>query len=436
MLLLIFCAGLLLIGAQAQSDAPDFLEAEIDNLTPYLGEPIIYTWRLLSRDMQRSRRFMQPDFSGFGVVNDRYLDPTSEIRNNRFYTVLSQRLVLLPARPGLQRIPPMRITAPATPFDDAVTLESAAFDVDVRPLPPGAPPSFVNAVGQYSISATLSDNTLAVGDATELRLVVQGSGNLSQAVAPPLRVSEAWRAYRQNTQFTQETPLLGTKTFRWTLIAAATGTHTLDTIAFSYFDPQSEQYITRTSDPITVSVSPGDDPFQGFSRNENDVANTTATTQALKPLRANLSTHNTLPTPTDGLLWLLPPLLIVLAWATNSRRKATTPQQKQPSGKRSQALNAALAQLQSAQGLGPKAAYDQAGKAILGYLGQKTKTTINRSTLTDVLDTMPDEPQQALRKLLAQINAGRYAPVTAEDAQAILKATHAALTKVDQQWRI
>jgi hypothetical protein len=430
-------------GAQTTS-APHIIEAEIDNTAPYIGQPITYTWRLLTSDIQRFslRNFRIPDFDGF-YVRDIFTpdNPNTELRNGTIYTEILERRTLIPLRSGQLTVEALRIVAPETPFDDAIALDGPTFTLNVQPLPANAPDSFTNAVGQFDIEATISQDDIAVGDATDLRLIVRGSGNLEQALAPELDLPDSWRVYRQSPQFTTESATFGSKTFRWTLVPGETGTLTLSELNFSFFEPQSGQYITRTANPLSIEVRASDDPFQGFNRNPdpNDM-DTAASAQnpPLKPLAVKPPQQSLLPDETFWLLWLISPGLLVLAWFVRPKHsaQATTMTNKQPKRQqRSKALQQALADIRAAQGLDAKAAHERIPKVIQTYLSQKSGQAINRDSFAKVLERLPDDKQTKLRALLSQANAGRYAPVSADDQKALLKDAYTLLSRIDADWK-
>jgi hypothetical protein len=88
---------------------------------------------------------------------------------------------------------------------------------------------------------------------------VTGKGNLSRVSSDALHDSAQWRVYRTDSKVTadDDTGLQGFKTFSQPVIPLQAGQMTLPGVAFSYFDPETARYVTRATQPIRVTVTPG-----------------------------------------------------------------------------------------------------------------------------------------------------------------------------------
>jgi BatD DUF11 like domain len=141
-----------------------------------------------------------------------------------------------------------------------LTLKPEATPVTVLPLPiAGRPDGFSGAVGQFQLSSELAPATGAVGDPLTFKLVVTGKGNLARVSSDALHGSAQWRVYRSESKVTadDDTGLQGFKTFSQPVVPLQAGQLTLPGLSFSYFDPEAERYVTRDTQPIKVSVTPG-----------------------------------------------------------------------------------------------------------------------------------------------------------------------------------
>lgn len=151
-------------------------------------------------------------------------------------------------------------------FGNAPTQLFRATDVPrtlvVKPLPEtNRPPTFAGAVGdQFSISVKLSRSVVQLGEPVELDVTVKSNQPLDTLSLGKL--DGEGRLPKDAFTVPAEPPTGElsdegkTKTFKIT--AQVTGPATeVPALAFSYFDPTSEQYRTIQSEPIALSVKGG-----------------------------------------------------------------------------------------------------------------------------------------------------------------------------------
>ena len=142
----------------------------------------------------------------------------------------------------------------------SVTLKPDPTPLSVLPLPvEGRPADFSGAVGQFEVATALAPAGGAVGDPLTFKLTVTGKGNLSRVSSDGLRDSTEWRVYRPEAKVTADdgSGLQGLKTFSQPVVPLQTGQLTLPGLSFSYFDPEAGRYVTRATQPIRVTVTPG-----------------------------------------------------------------------------------------------------------------------------------------------------------------------------------
>ncbi|HEV2700602.1 MAG TPA: BatD family protein [Steroidobacteraceae bacterium] len=141
-----------------------------------------------------------------------------------------------------------------------ITLKPTGTPVTVLPLPvEGRPADFAGAVGQFQVAAALTPAAGVVGDPLTFKFTVTGKGNLARVSSEALHDSTQWRAYRSESKVTadDDTGLQGFKTFSQPVIPLQAGQLTLPGVSFSYFDPEAARYVTRATQPIRVTVTPG-----------------------------------------------------------------------------------------------------------------------------------------------------------------------------------
>lgn len=142
-----------------------------------------------------------------------------------------------------------------------LTLRTDLQNVKVLPLPAaGRPVNFTGAVGQFGVNSQATPIHLNAGDPITLQLQVSGQGNFDRVYSSGLETSAAWKTYPPSTQFVpaDNAGYSGSKTFEQAVIPLKTGQKIIPAITFSYFDPDTRQYVTRVTTPIAIKVAPGD----------------------------------------------------------------------------------------------------------------------------------------------------------------------------------
>lgn len=144
----------------------------------------------------------------------------------------------------------------------AVNMSAMAspIDMEVLPLPPGAPSDFTGSVGTYSLSATLDKPTVAAGDAVTLTVTVKGDGEpktITKPKLPDLGQFEVFEPEVSANSAPQGNTLLTVKTFKYVMVPHRRGDYDLGAISFAYFDPAREAYVEAKSQPIHVAVTAG-----------------------------------------------------------------------------------------------------------------------------------------------------------------------------------
>ena len=160
-----------------------------------------------------------------------------------------------------------------SPFDDSslddffgqvtekpIVLHSDSTPVKVQPLPvQGRPADFSGAVGKFDLSAEASVAKAMTGDPITLKLKITGQGNFDRVTTTGLVSSAAWKGYKPNGQFepADSDGFAGTKIFEQSIVPTQSGSSEIPAVSFSYFDPDSRSYVTKTAGPIPVEIALG-----------------------------------------------------------------------------------------------------------------------------------------------------------------------------------
>jgi hypothetical protein len=144
-----------------------------------------------------------------------------------------------------------------------VTLTSEADTVSIHPLPTAnRPAAFSGALGQFAVAAEASPDHVTAGDPITLRLTVTGRGNFDRVTSDLLANSSDWKSYKPVARFAPSDSVgsEGTKTFEQAVVPLQAGHLRIPPLSFSYFDPQTGSYMTRTTKSIAIDVAPAPTP--------------------------------------------------------------------------------------------------------------------------------------------------------------------------------
>jgi hypothetical protein len=140
-----------------------------------------------------------------------------------------------------------------------ITVASDPDALKVLELPAvGRPAGFGGAVGKFAVSSELSAAASTAGDPLTLRLKVTGTGNFDRVNSAMLGQVGGWKTYQSTAKFvpTDSAGYGGEKDFEQAVIPLQPGRQTVPAIAFSFFNPDTQRYETKTSAPLNVEVSP------------------------------------------------------------------------------------------------------------------------------------------------------------------------------------
>ncbi len=134
--------------------------------------------------------------------------------------------------------------------------------LEVLPFPQKEkPPGFSGLVGRFAIEGGLSGKEVHVGDSVTLTVRLSGTGNVNRL--PDLKMPALGHLKTYADEPVLETRVLadglsGSKTMKWALVPDGAGDYTIPPFAISYFDPETEAYVTRKTQPFSLKVLPGE----------------------------------------------------------------------------------------------------------------------------------------------------------------------------------
>jgi len=220
-------------------------------------------------------------------------EQTQEVVAGKPYTVLTWHSALAAVKPGdfsltvetpltvrMRTVPQRRPRMPRGASDDSlfddvfndsffqsffggttekqITLASEPDGLKVLALPTaGRPAGFAGAVGKFGVGSELSTAKTVAGDPLTLRLKVTGTGNFDRVNSTMLGEVGGWKTYKPTAKFepADSAGYSGEKHFEQAVIPIQTGRQIVPALAFSFFNPDTRQYETKLTAPLSVEVS-------------------------------------------------------------------------------------------------------------------------------------------------------------------------------------
>ena len=256
------------------------LRLSVSRSKVYKGEAVRATLKLYSRvNVIGSEGAKLPSFDGFWSQQlESEQGPFRETLNGKVYDAYNLgEYILYPQQSGKLTIESAKITIVAQMFvrnnrprnsffdnsHDIYNLRreisSPAVTIEVKPFPAGAPASFTGAVGKYTMEAHLSTTNVAANSAANIDLKISGMGNIGFVQEPKITLPATFELYDVKATEQVRTTAAGSSGFRrfeYPFIARAEGDYTIAPIEFTYFSPESGQYVTLSSESFAISVAP------------------------------------------------------------------------------------------------------------------------------------------------------------------------------------
>jgi len=136
-----------------------------------------------------------------------------------------------------------------------IAVKSDPVSLEVKALPAGAPPTFSGAVGSFSMTAEANPKRVQLGDPITIKAAISGRGNFDRMNAPELSDERGWHKYPPSSNFKQDDDvgISGTKTFEL-VVSPNEKLTSVPPLAFGYFDPVKEKYVTLHSEAVPLIV--------------------------------------------------------------------------------------------------------------------------------------------------------------------------------------
>ena len=444
-----------------------FAELIVPKKSAFVGEMVPVQIRLAYDPRTHPQLTEPPEITGQGFTAQKLQQSGENLEtiNGKTYNIVTFKSAIAAAHSGkveigpvkakAQMVVPRRPSAPRSrspfdlfdlddPFSDPffsnpfsqfgerreVEISSEPVALDVKPLPQNAPLSFSGAIGNFTMATDAKPKSVQVGDPITVTSTISGRGNFDRVNAPAIEDEHGWHKYPPSSKFKQddEVGISGAKTFE-TVLSPNEKKETLPVLAFSYFDPVKEQYVTLRSEPVAITV-------QGSAAATQNVASSRPASVAPAPAAPRLAvttkpadilyqlterpaaTESFAPLYTRPVFWIaqLVALLVVIGFAGWNVHRAKADNRE---ARRIAALQHELAErmrkLHRADA-SPREYYAEASRAVRVKAAlasgnrQVDPNTVDAETAADTFDLNGDS-RERLRRLFEQSDEFQYSGV-------------------------
>lgn len=437
------------------SDSDIFLRLSLSRSEVVVGEPVIATITLYQRvNVSGFEGVSFPSFNGFWsqeIEAPSNIEFQRETYDGQIYNAaVLRKFLLIPQHQGQLRIDPaelvclvsVRVSSGGNSIFDGFfdeyrnvrkKVQTKPVTVNVSPLPAGAPASFGGGVGEFSISASVSKDSLKTHEAASLVVTVSGKGNVALLEAPKVSFPPDMEVY--DTKVTSSIApggMSGTRRYEYPFIPRSYGDFVIEPIKYSYYDVNQKKYVTLETQPMDLKVLKGNESAvsatvvaPGIS--QKDVKNLDSDIRYINVKDPLLVAKGHFLVG-SGLFWAIVLLLVAAAAALWMLLRCMAARKADIAGTRNRkATKMALKRLQLAgtflkQNL-YTAFYEELHKALLGFISDKLTIPVaelSRDRITDALDegNVPEEYIRTFIDILDACEFARYSPSTGNDAMA------------------
>lgn len=129
--------------------------------------------------------------------------------------------------------------------------------INAQALPPNAPSSFSNAVGNFTMDIGVAETEVREGDPVNVEMEISGSGNLDSLDPPVLSDTEGWKIYDPTRSELGEERRYHRGMIRFTQFMRPTQRQAvIPPFDFTFFNPEKKAYETLRSSPIPLTLLP------------------------------------------------------------------------------------------------------------------------------------------------------------------------------------
>ncbi len=270
--------------AKEKRDKNFLIEGFVNKKDPFVGEQIIYTFRLYYRVEISNPKISLPKFKDFWKEELGEGRSYRKVVKGKEWKVYEVNYALFPTKPGKVTVPGSTFLGDIyirdgsgrgrgsgslfDMFDDPffgggfgrrkrVSLRTKDLEIEAKPLPQeGKPKNFSGLIGDFKVISRVDKDSLRQGESTTLTLTVQGSGNVFDAKLDEKEIT-GFKIYKDKPVLKiqrSKKGVFGKRVFKMALVPQDIGEKQIPAFNLSYFDPLSGVYKATSTRPIMVKI--------------------------------------------------------------------------------------------------------------------------------------------------------------------------------------
>ena len=408
-------------------------------------EPVLLTYKVYTLVNLTQLEGKMPELNGFHTQEIELPQQKSfqlEQYNGRTYkTVTWSQYVVFPQKTGKVQIPSITFNGVVILFDRTVDpfeaffnggssevevkkqIKAPSVEIQVDPLPQ-RPATFSGGVGRFSMKAEVDKSDVKANDPITLTVTVSGAGNLKLIKEPQVQFPKDFDTY--DVKIADKTRLTtsgveGSMVYEYLTVPRHQGKFEIPPIEFTYFDPQTKQYQTLTSEAFQLNVARGDGStttVQNFG-NQEDIQLLGSDIRFIKQGDVQLRSANDYFFGSSAYWALMAAfiLLFVVLFVVFRKRMRENADVVRSKGKK--ANKVATKRLKKAAALmrdnKPNEFYDETLRALWGYVGDKLNMAVEQlshDNITEKLQASQVDAEVISRfvEAIDECEYERYAP--------------------------
>jgi len=455
---------------------PVFLEATASKKEAYVGEQLIYSFKLFYRVEAKNFDLNMPfGASHFQKEELGKAKSYQSVVNGIQYHVQEVSVALFPIKPGKAEIPPATLEfdiyhrpqnrSNGGPFSqffndpffsqgtraEHKVLRTKPISIEVLQLPEkGKPEESKNIIGNFNIFSNLGKDDLEVGDTTTLTITVSGNGNLRGVSFPEPDLKKLFKIYPDQPEFNQTVignQITGKKVFKFALVPLKPGVVKLPAFTLYYFDPTIKDYRQAQTHPIEVNVRPSSSQETLNLVQSNSLGNIIAKpkieilAEDILPLHTTLDDFNNINTKINAstvLEFTFPTIFfLICAFFIQQKKRLTTDMAFYRSQKAYKTASQKLESLTHSKNIDSKEFASELSEILRGYIGDKLNMKGKAITAAEVeykLKKLDYQTNQVniTRNLLEKCDTLQYAPESFENYQELLNETQGLIKSLEK----
>jgi len=257
----------------SKKNAQYFIEAIVDNLSPYRGEQVILTYTLYTRVDVTGFDEKLPRYKGFWV--EELFSPTKlqlrKVQKNglRYHAATIKKSALFPTKSGKINIDPMIATISVRDgkrnsfsvfgaSSKQYKISTESITLNVKPLPNNQDGNISAVVGKWNIKSTIDRTDVMQDEALTIKIQLTGNGNLRSVDILPYAFPESFEVFEPKITIEEsksQTEIGGQKIIEYVVIPRSLGKITLPPFELKYFDNSTKKWRTKRSGSIKLTVN-------------------------------------------------------------------------------------------------------------------------------------------------------------------------------------